>query len=49
MSTLKEFEPFVDTTIHTLFKRLDEFVAHNQVCDIATWLQYCTWTCDYIQ
>ncbi|CRL21888.1 Cytochrome P450 [Penicillium camemberti] len=40
MSTLKEFEPFVDTTIHTLFKRLDEFVAHNQVCDIATWLQY---------
>lgn len=41
MSTLTEFEPFVDTTIHTLFKRLDEFVAQKKECDIALWLQYC--------
>ncbi|OQE43521.1 hypothetical protein PENCOP_c003G04112 [Penicillium coprophilum] len=40
MSTLTEFEPFVDKTIHTLFGRLDEFVAEAKVCDIATWLQY---------
>ncbi|KAJ5692861.1 Cytochrome P450 [Penicillium macrosclerotiorum] len=40
MSTLTEFEPFVDTTIHTLFRKLDEFVAEKKVCDIATWLQY---------
>jgi hypothetical protein len=42
MSTLTEFEPFVDKTIQTLFKKLDEFVAGNEVCDIAVWLQYCT-------
>lgn len=41
MSALTEFEPFVDTTIHTLFKRLDEFAAQRKVCDIALWLQYC--------
>lgn len=41
MSTLTEFEPFVDKTIHTFFKRLDEFVDDHKVCDIATWLQYC--------
>ncbi|KAJ5375210.1 hypothetical protein N7517_007216 [Penicillium concentricum] len=40
MSTLTEFEPFVDKTIHTLFGRLDEFVAEAKVCDIAAWLQY---------
>ncbi|CAG7935807.1 unnamed protein product [Penicillium nalgiovense] len=40
MSTLTEFEPFVDKTIHTLFGKLDEFVAEVKVCDIATWLQY---------
>lgn len=45
MSTLTEFEPFVDKTIATLFKRLDEFVNKNQVCDIAVWLQYCTCFC----
>lgn len=45
MSTLTEFEPFVDKTIATLFKRLDEFVTKNQVCDIAVWLQYCTRFC----
>lgn len=41
MSTLTEFEPFVDTTIHKLFRQLDEFVAQGKVCDIAAWLQYC--------
>ncbi|KGO65675.1 Cytochrome P450 [Penicillium italicum] len=40
MSTLTEFEPFVDKTIETLFGRLDEFVAGAKVCDIAAWLQY---------
>lgn len=41
MSTLTEFEPFVDKTIHTLFEKLDGFVSRNEVCDIAVWLQYC--------
>ncbi|CAL5867508.1 uncharacterized protein PFLUO_LOCUS1727 [Penicillium psychrofluorescens] len=40
MSTLTEFEPFVDKTIHTFFAQLDEFVARKKVCDIASWLQY---------
>ncbi|CAI7612658.1 unnamed protein product [Penicillium glandicola] len=40
MSTLTEFEPFVDKTIDTLFGKLDEFVAEAKVCDIAAWLQY---------
>ncbi|GES61892.1 cytochrome P450 [Aspergillus terreus] len=40
MSTLTEFEPFVDSTIRSLFVKLDEFVASRKVCDIAIWLQY---------
>ncbi|KAJ9350283.1 cytochrome P450 [Paecilomyces variotii] len=40
MSTLTEFEPFVDNTIHTFFRRLDEFAEKNEPCDIAKWLQY---------
>ncbi|CAG8940296.1 unnamed protein product [Penicillium salamii] len=40
MSTLTEFEPFVDKTIHTLFGKLDEFVSEAKVCDISAWLQY---------
>ncbi|XHF97869.1 hypothetical protein AWENTII_001444 [Aspergillus wentii] len=40
MSTLTEFEPFVDNTIQSLFRRLDEFADDGKVCDIATWLQY---------
>ncbi|ODM20225.1 hypothetical protein SI65_03278 [Aspergillus cristatus] len=40
MSTLTEFEPFVDTTIRNLFKRLDEFVENEKGCDIAIWMQY---------
>jgi hypothetical protein len=41
MSTLTEFEPFVDKTIHTLFEKLDGFVGESKICDIAAWLQYC--------
>ena len=41
MSTLTEFEPFVDSTIRSLFARFDEFAEREDVCDIATWLQYC--------
>jgi hypothetical protein len=41
MSTLTEFEPYVDKTIHTFFGKLDEFVAEAKVFDIAIWLQYC--------
>lgn len=41
MSTLTEFEPFVDETIQSLFGQLDGFVERGEVCDIATWLQYC--------
>lgn len=38
MSTLTEVEPFVDKTIHTLFKKLDKVVPGNEVCDIAVCL-----------
>lgn len=41
MSTLTEFEPFVDKTIYTFFEKLDGYVAETKVCDIAAWLQYC--------
>lgn len=41
MSTMTEFEPFVDKTIYTFFERLDGFVDRHEVCEIATWLQYC--------
>lgn len=41
MSTLTEFEPFVDSTIHTFFGKLDEFAEKKERCDIAKWLQYC--------
>ena len=44
MSTLTEFEPFVDSTIRTLFGRLDEFVDGGKVCDIAAWLQFCEYS-----
>ncbi|KAF9893111.1 hypothetical protein FE257_012522 [Aspergillus nanangensis] len=40
MSTLTEFEPFVDNIIHLLFSRLDEFAAGQKICDIGIWLQY---------
>lgn len=41
MSTLTEFEPFVDKTISTFFGKLDGFVESGRVCDIAAWLQFC--------
>lgn len=42
MSTLTEFEPFVDNTIRKFLERLDEeFVVPGRVCDVAAWLQYC--------
>lgn len=41
MTRLTEFEPFVDKSIRTLFDRLDGFVERGELCDIATWLQYC--------
>lgn len=41
MSTVAEFEPFVDSTIRTFFARLDGFAAKGNVFDISTWLQYC--------
>jgi hypothetical protein len=42
MTTVTEFEPFVDQTIHTLVAQLDErFDAPGLPCNIATWLQYC--------
>ncbi|GAD96765.1 predicted protein [Paecilomyces variotii No. 5] len=40
MSTLTEFEPFVDSTIHTFFRRLNGFAEKKEQCDIAKWLQY---------
>lgn len=41
MSTVTEFEPFVDSTTQTLFARLDELSEKGCVFDISTWLQYC--------
>lgn len=41
MSTLTEFEPFVDSTIHSMFTQLNRFAAKGNDCDIAMWLQYC--------
>ncbi|KAE9363577.1 cytochrome P450 [Stipitochalara longipes BDJ] len=41
MTTLTEFEPFVDRTIRALVSQLDErFARPGSPCDIATWLQY---------
>ncbi|OHF01691.1 pisatin demethylase [Colletotrichum orchidophilum] len=40
MSTLTEFESFVDSTIQKLLEKLDEFAEARRECDLATWLQY---------
>ncbi|KAI3538507.1 hypothetical protein CSPX01_09435 [Colletotrichum filicis] len=40
MSTLTEFEPFVDSTIEKLLEKLSEFADAGQELDLATWLQY---------
>lgn len=42
MSTLTEFEPFVDTCIIKFEKRLSEkFASEKKPCNMADWLQYC--------
>ncbi|KAF5981288.1 cytochrome P450 monooxygenase [Fusarium bulbicola] len=41
MSTLVQFEPFVDSTTTEFFKQLDQrFANQNDVLDFGTWLQY---------
>ena len=40
LSTLVEFEPFVDSTTAVLFSRLDELFANSgRLCDLGHWLQ----------
>ncbi len=39
MSTLVEFEPFVDTTIQLFMQRLDEFVSSGAQLNFGVWLQ----------
>jgi hypothetical protein len=42
MSTLTEFEPFVDRCIIKFVKRLsEEFVVEKKACNMADWLQFC--------
>jgi cytochrome P450 len=41
MTTLLEYEPFVDTTTILFMKRIDElYVGRGQSCDFGKWLQY---------
>ena len=41
LSTLVEFEPFIDSTTAVLFSRLDElFAGSGKVCDLGEWLQF---------
>ncbi|KAI0476857.1 cytochrome P450 [Xylaria cf. heliscus] len=41
MSNLVEFEPYVDSTISFLFKRLEEVQAKSgRACDLGVWLQW---------
>ncbi|OTA63622.1 cytochrome P450 [Hypoxylon sp. EC38] len=40
MTTLSEFEVFVDKTIRTMIDKLSEYAADGRVCDMAAWLQY---------
>jgi hypothetical protein len=41
LSTLVEFEPFIDSTTAVLFSRLDELFANsNKICDLGEWLQF---------
>lgn len=39
MSTMIEFEPLVDSTIHLFMSRLDEFASSGSVLDFGKWLQ----------
>lgn len=45
MTTLTDFEPFVDDTIRTMLHRLEEEFCkpdmNAEPCDMASWLQYC--------
>lgn len=41
LSTLKEFEPLIDSTTAVFLSRLDElFASSGKVCDLGTWLQW---------
>ena len=41
LSTLREFEPLLDSTTAVFLSRLDELFAENgEVCDLGTWLQW---------
>lgn len=41
LSTLKEFEPLIDSTTAVFLSRLDEMFANaGKVCDLGTWLQW---------
>ena len=47
MSTLTEFEPFVDKCIVKFMQRLgEEFAGEKKSCNMADWLQYCKPTYD---
>lgn len=52
MTTLTEFEPFVDRTISLFFDRLrDEFVSgenRGKTCNVSKWLQLCTSSTPYV-
>ena len=45
MTTLTDFEPFVDDTIRKMMRRLEEEFCNPagrpKPCDMASWLQYC--------
>lgn len=41
LSTLVEFETFIDSTTAVLFSRLDEtFAGSEEACDLGEWLQF---------
>jgi len=41
MTSLLQYEPFVDTTSKVFVRRLNELFAEpGNVCDLGTWLQY---------
>ena len=39
MSNVVSFEPQVNSTIEYFFKRLDDFVDKEHICNLAFWLQ----------
>ncbi|KAL9094773.1 MAG: hypothetical protein Q9165_003044 [Trypethelium subeluteriae] len=42
MTSVIQFEPFVDQNVHLFYKRVEElFIAPNKPCDIHHWVQYC--------